>query len=264
MAKQKRQIIHALLSYFLGEPEPIDGHGLHGVYLWRWTVLSSKRFKIYLHHFVKDDWSRDLHDHPKNFISIGLWGSYTEYYMTNPRIMSLAGSWWSDMPHKRTYRAPWFRHFGPNHTHRIVDVKNAWTLVIVGRTSRRWGFWVDGEHVPWDQYVYSQLWRKRAHGKPRLYAYLVTKNEIYSGETWDDALATALDDIGFDPLVIRDTALDDQSVIYRKRHDGLYERVTVLQALHGVSSPGHIGRLYLNEDYQSGVSTQGDTNEKDS
>ena len=48
-------------------------------YLYRWTlaVLGRGR-RCYLHRYRGSDWARDLHDHPKVFWSIGLWGGYVE------------------------------------------------------------------------------------------------------------------------------------------------------------------------------------------
>lgn len=122
--------------------EEINGAELCPTYLFRWTLLSTPWFSVYLHHFVGDDWSRDLHDHPKRFWSIGLWGSYVEE--------TLAG--------EREYRAPWFRTFPAEHAHRIRlrDGQRCWTLVLVGRRVRNWGFWVRDRWIPWRKYVGSQ------------------------------------------------------------------------------------------------------------
>lgn len=63
----------------LFQREEMDGDGRCATYLVRWTLLKLPRgIGVYLHHFVGDDWSRDLHDHPKRFISVGLRGSYLE------------------------------------------------------------------------------------------------------------------------------------------------------------------------------------------
>ena len=68
--------VHAWMIRHLGTPEEINGRNRCETYLYRWIVATIRRYKFYLHHFVRDDWSRDLHDHPKWFISIGLWGCY--------------------------------------------------------------------------------------------------------------------------------------------------------------------------------------------
>ena len=95
-------------------------------YLYRWTLfrLPFTSIAVYLHHFVGDDWSRDMHDHPKRFISIGLRGSYIEETPNGERI----------------YTAPWMRTFPAAHVHRIrmAPGGSAWTLVLVLWTQRQW------------------------------------------------------------------------------------------------------------------------------
>ncbi len=112
--------------------EEINGNGICEPYLYRWRLFSVPGLmKCYLHHFVGDDWSRDLHDHPKRFVSFGLKGGYVE-----------------ETPYgEKEYRAPWVRSFPAEHTHRLT------LIVFVLKTVRAWGFWKDGEWVPWRDYV---------------------------------------------------------------------------------------------------------------
>ena len=127
-----------LLTKLFGAPEEINGHHRCATYLYRWILLATKNFKAYLHHFVGNDWSRDLHDHPKRFISIGLWGWYIEERPDGEKI----------------YRAPWIRSFPATHIHRLrVPSGNCWTLVIVLKTVREWGFWHEGRFMLWSDYV---------------------------------------------------------------------------------------------------------------
>lgn len=201
--------------------EEMDGCGRCPTYLVRWTLLKWGDRGIYLHHFVGDDWSRDLHDHPKRFISIGLWGAYVEetpgpelegrwevvtgrdremvhvrWSLPNAdgvflwvrhypntgwgqvacegqaqdfnRIGRVPAEWgrWTPAPAppvQRTWRAPWLRTFPATHIHRIglVDGRPAWSLVIVLKTVRPWGFWNRGQWIPWRQYVDSELATQR-------------------------------------------------------------------------------------------------------
>lgn len=138
--------------------EEINGHGRCPTYLYRWTLFQPKRparlwrgFGIYLHHFVGDDWSRDLHDHPKRFISIGLKGAYVE---ETPR-MDQYGRAYRAFTVDRTYRAPWIRTFPATHIHRLrlINRRPCWTLVVVLRSVREWGFWHNGEWLHWKEYV---------------------------------------------------------------------------------------------------------------
>lgn len=111
-------------------------------YLNRWVLLRFpfKLFSVYLHHFVGNDWSRDLHDHPRKFISIGIWGRYVEE--TPGGVFQL-------------WKAPWIRMFSEKHIHRIklVPSYTCWTIVIALRVTTRWGFWRKEEWIHWEEYM---------------------------------------------------------------------------------------------------------------
>lgn len=132
--------------------EEINGGKRCPTYLYRWVLLprwANRWCQVYLHHFVGDDWSRDLHDHPKRFISIGLRGSYDEW--TPCRV---PGHGCDGIP--RTFRAPWIRTFPATHIHRITTpTRSCWTLVIVLHATRDWGFWNTGQWIPWRTYLKS-------------------------------------------------------------------------------------------------------------
>lgn len=122
--------------------EEINGGGRCATYLFRWTLLACRWFAVYLHHFVGDDWSLDMHDHPKRFVSIGLSGRYIEETPAGERL----------------YRAPWIRTFPAEHIHRLrLCGRDCWTLVIVFRATRPWGFWHLGSWVSWKSYVKGPL-----------------------------------------------------------------------------------------------------------
>lgn len=128
-----------LLNRLFDAPEEINGGERCPTYLYRWTLLKRKSWSVYLHHFVGDDWSRDLHDHPKRFISIGLKGCY-----------------WEETPRMgRLYKAPWIRTFPADHVHRLslIEGRDCWTLVLVLKVVRSWGFWHGGRWIPWREYV---------------------------------------------------------------------------------------------------------------
>lgn len=122
--------------------EEINGDGLCPTYLYRWTLLVTRWFKVYLHHFVGEDWTKDMHDHPKRFVTIGLRGSYIEETPGGERL----------------WRAPWIRSFPATHVHRLrmVNGGECRTLVIVFKTVRQWGFWHKGRWIHWRRYVDSE------------------------------------------------------------------------------------------------------------
>ena len=140
-----------LLNKLFGTPEEINGANRCPTYLYRWHLWRTRWFRVYLHHFVGDDWSMDLHDHPKRFISIGLKGWYREW-----RPCKVCGGARCERP--TVYRAPWIRSFPAEHIHRIeTPSKSCWTLVIVLKSTREWGFWHERQFVPWRQYVNSEV-----------------------------------------------------------------------------------------------------------
>ena len=135
------------VGWFL-KHEEINGGEVCPTYLHRWTLLKIRGWVLYLHKFVGDDWSRDFHDHPSRFWSIGLWGRYVEEtpsLVDGPRY-----------PAKTLYRAPWVRSFPAEHRHRIVLTgkrRPCWTLAIHGPQKRKWGFWQGSRFIPWRLYV---------------------------------------------------------------------------------------------------------------
>ncbi len=138
--------MNEVLNRLFGQAEEINGRERCPTYLYRWTLLKCRNWGVYLHHFVGDDWSLDLHDHPKRFVSIGLWGRYREERPTDSGVI------WQE------FKAPWVRTFPASHIHRLsmIDGGECWTLVIVLRAVRSWGFWHNGKFIGWREYVDSE------------------------------------------------------------------------------------------------------------
>ncbi len=109
-----------------------------GVYLRRWRV-ETPWFSIRLHHWFSSDDDRSPHDHPWDFVTIPLRGSYLDE--------SPAGS-----QRVRTGRVYYRR---ASHAHWVhLDRGPAWTLVLTGPKVRRWGFWVRDKWVRSYRYFY--------------------------------------------------------------------------------------------------------------
>lgn len=127
--------------------ETMDGNGQCPIYLERWTLGQAFGYGVYLHHFLGDDWAIDPHDHPRRFISIGLKGWYYE------DVFKAEGT----LKSTKRFKAPWIRSFPASHLHRVraVECGNVWTLVIVLRKSRYWGFVRDGVWLPFKDYVFG-------------------------------------------------------------------------------------------------------------
>lgn len=121
-----------------------------GKYMLRWVLFKRKDGRaLYLHKLVGDDWSRDPHDHPRDFVSIGLWGSYIEHrYRYEEPVL-----YYDEM---RVWTAPWFRKFpaGSTFIHRLAaGHKPCWTLVYTGPyTDRTWGFYTREGWIQYEEY----------------------------------------------------------------------------------------------------------------
>lgn len=132
-------MITRILTRLFGKPEEINGHGRCPTYLYRWRVFRFRGIALYVHRLVGDDWSRDLHDHPKRFVTLMVAGGYTE---ETPKG-------------RREFSAPWLRSFPASWRHRVFlgRYRECWTLVLVWAAVRPWGFWHNGRWIHWREYV---------------------------------------------------------------------------------------------------------------
>jgi hypothetical protein len=98
-------------------------------YAYRW-VLIFLGYSIRIHHFLRSDDKRYLHDHGWWFLTFILSGSYVDVN-----------------EHERDELKRFqFRYRPAMHKHYVeVPVGGCWTILITGRPSRNWGFWVDGK-----------------------------------------------------------------------------------------------------------------------
>lgn len=131
-----------------------------GAYLRRWWLIPRNPvFNIYLHHFLRDDDDRALHDHPWPWLSFLLGGSYIEHTIAAGGI------------HRRQTRLPGsLKVSAPRRAHRIELVRSddkyiagkavpCWTIFITGPRLRGWGFHCpERGWVPWQRFT--------AEGKP--------------------------------------------------------------------------------------------------
>ena len=121
-------------------------------YLERYYVFLKDRkqfpFNIFIHKFLKGD-PDEPHDHPWSYFTLILWGGYYEYvpyFNESGKLVNELKRW----------RGPGhFRFCQPESYHRI-ELKpgvTAWTMFIPGRQQRNWGFWVDDQWIPQEQYL---------------------------------------------------------------------------------------------------------------
>lgn len=122
-------------------------------YLTRLRIVQTPWFGVYLHQIHRADGAREVHDHPWSFVSIILHGAYVEH-----REPSQATKHDATLPIDRRLGLRWFGRGYVNFlraedAHRIAHVApDTWTLVLVGRRRRDWGF-----HTP-DGWVHHKTW----------------------------------------------------------------------------------------------------------
>jgi len=138
----KPWIVRRLMQVTDHRPPDFVIGGTDDPYLRRWWLIPRNRFfNVYLHHFMRSDDDRALHDHPWWNVSILLKGSYIEHVpvdRANP-----AGQTFGI---QRSEGAIVFRRALAAHR---VELKTdwsarpymVWTLFLTGPRLREWGFW---------------------------------------------------------------------------------------------------------------------------
>lgn len=135
---------HLKISFHLNiGPDYMHRYRLFPVIEWKGKEFYPP-FNVFVHHFLKSDKERDLHDHPWPSISILLSKSQVfEIYQSTYGLGKITR-------HIKRFR-PIFRT--ALHQHRVIlKSKDAWTLFAVGPKVREWGFWPGGVFVPWRVY----------------------------------------------------------------------------------------------------------------
>ena len=108
-----------------------------GEYMRRYHLEFTRDRAIRFHHIMASDPGTDLHDHPWDFVSVMLCGSYTE--------ITPAGETHYEAPCVITRRA--------EQLHRLVLDGDTWTYVVCGRARRYWGFATDHGWVHWSRHA---------------------------------------------------------------------------------------------------------------
>lgn len=118
-------------------------------YLDRLRIVQTPWFGLYLHRMDAPDPGVDLHDHPWPFVSLVLRGGYHEYraYTRDaPLFADLATAHPKGCaPGATNHRRRWsIRRMRLDECHSIyrLDRPPTWTLMLVGRRVRDWGFYV--------------------------------------------------------------------------------------------------------------------------
>ena len=104
----------------------------------RWEILKTRWFSIYIHGIYASDKDKHLHNHPWDYKSIVLKGSYVEETTNGLNILKFGTITSKD----------------GNDYHKIKQLltKSVYTLFIVSPVKRVWGYQVDGSFIDNEEY----------------------------------------------------------------------------------------------------------------
>ncbi len=108
--------------------------------------MNTPWFGLRIHKILRSDNDRELHDHPFSFVSVILWGGYTQH-----TISSFDGR---DI--ERFYRPGSVIFRRAEDAHRLTLKTPTWTFVIRGRMRRDWGFHTSDGWVHYRKFITSR------------------------------------------------------------------------------------------------------------
>ena len=117
---------------------------IQGEYLHRWHIIPKNRFlNMYLHRFNQPDASPHTHDHPWWSLTLVLKGWYVE---------EVRGGY------EKQIRPLRLRFRSAKLAHRVAAVspQGCWTLFVMGRKKRDWGFLVGEDWVSHEDYLVNE------------------------------------------------------------------------------------------------------------
>jgi hypothetical protein len=139
------------------------------LYLRRFILAKTPWGGAYLHHIIRSDWDRCLHDHPWGFWTLMLRGGYWEETPATADVLNVRLDValsqvtmeplndcrvrkWYGLGSGRYVPAYWMhrvllkQRMAHPESSEMVEIP-AWTLVFVQPKSRSWGFWQKGRWV---------------------------------------------------------------------------------------------------------------------
>lgn len=143
---------------------------LRRFYIWRSSWIGLNFGEIYIHKIYRSDDDPDPHDHPWNFRTFVLKGSYTDEYWEFSKYRDGTGRRWRLESRDEKVSAPATRYRPRQHIHRVIlkDGKPAWTLIVTGKyhfdadKNADWCFVTPTARVPWREYL--GLTKGESHG----------------------------------------------------------------------------------------------------
>ena len=130
-------------------------HGPDGsLYMERFGLFETRWLTARVHHIVKPDLDREMHDHPAGFVSVVLKGEYDEARPWD--IEPCFHGCDDELVFITTRKAGSIAYRGPMTRHRITQVSDGgvWTLFFfVGGIKQWWGFYTPAGKVHWRDYL---------------------------------------------------------------------------------------------------------------
>lgn len=122
------------------------------LYMERFQLFAFEHFSARLHHIVREDRDRHLHDHPWDFVSIVLQGGYVEarpYEASDPLWIGE-----QEVVCEVSRVAPCIAHRRALDRHKITSVDpGTWTFFLTGPYKNKWGFFTPKGKVPYREYL---------------------------------------------------------------------------------------------------------------
>ena len=115
--------VHIHLGEYLGLPDC--------PYVRRWRI-DLPFGSIRVHHWLSHDDPRAVHDHPWWFLTFVVKGGYTDFTPGGKEHLRPGSIRYRPAPHQHTV---------------VPDPGGCWTILITGRSLRKWGFWPKGKFI---------------------------------------------------------------------------------------------------------------------
>jgi len=150
-------IIDRLIRLLTRRGEYRKGH-IHGpdgtLYMERFALFETRWLSARVHHIVRPDMDRHMHDHPAPFLSLVLKGWYRE-----ARPMTVEPCFYGcddEIEFLTTRKAGSIAYRPATERHRITMVSpgGVWTVfVFIGGRRQWWGFFTPAGKVHWQDYI---------------------------------------------------------------------------------------------------------------
>lgn len=117
-------------------------------YAYRWVLWLGRFGSIRLHKWLRSDDKRAKHDHPSDFLTLVLWGGYTDLGRKNEcKTCNLKQPTCKDCHFEEHLTRGNIRRRSAEHVHTVdVDAGGCWTLLYFWPERRTWGFWIAGKN----------------------------------------------------------------------------------------------------------------------